>query len=350
VIKHLDPGGANDHEEVVYCEDAGTGLRSIVAIHSTRLGPSLGGTRFFPFAGEDDALADVLRLSRAMSYKSAAAGLDHGGGKAVIIGDPRRDRTEALIRSYARFVDSLGGRYITTEDVGTTEADMNLIATETRFVTGMSTESGGSGDPSEATAWGVFCAMRTLARGLWQQESLEGRHVAVQGVGKVGSYLVGQLVRDGCVVTVADVNVDAVARLNSERGLSTVAPQDIHKVRCEIFSPCALADSLSERTIPELDCAAVVGCANNQLASPGAAELLADRGIVYAPDFIVNAGGVINVAHELIGYDRERAYAHTARIGETLERVLDLAEKEGITTAAAADRIAEQRLRPSRER
>jgi leucine dehydrogenase len=340
----LDPGGPYDHEEVVYCQDRAAGLRAIIAIHSTRLGPSLGGTRFFPFASEDDALVDVLRLSRAMSYKSAAAGVDHGGGKAVIIGDPRRDRTDELIRAYARFVDSLGGRYITTEDVGTTEADMNLISNETRFVTGMSEERGGSGDPSEATAWGVFCAMRTLARRLWEQESLEGRHVAVKGVGKVGSFLVRHLVRDGCLVTVADVNAGSVKRLRAEHAVSAVEPDDIHTVRCDIFAPCALADALNDRTIPELDCAAVAGCANNQLASPEGAEQLAERGIVYAPDFIVNAGGVINVAHEIVGYDRERAYGHVARIGETLDRVLDLAETEGITTAAAADRIAEERL------
>ena len=339
-----DPLGPHDHEQVVFCQDRSSGLRAIIAIHSTRLGPSLGGTRFFPFRTEEEALLDVLRLSRAMSYKSSAAGLDHGGGKAVIIGDPGRDRSDALMHAYARFIDSLGGRYITTEDVGTSEADMNLIREETRFVTGVSPDRGGSGDPSDATAFGVFHAMRALARRLWGQSSLEGRHIAVQGVGKVGSFLVEHLVRDGCLVTVADVREDAVERVRRNHAVSAVGTEEIHAVQCDVFSPCALADALNARTIPELRCEAVAGCANNQLASPAGAEQLADRGIVYAPDFIVNAGGVINVAHEWMGYDHERAYAHVARIEETVDRVLDRAEDEGITTAEAADRIAEKRL------
>jgi leucine dehydrogenase len=339
-----DPAGPHDHEQVVFCQDRSSGLRAVIAIHSTRLGPSLGGTRFYPFRTESEAVLDVLRLSRAMTYKSAAAGLDHGGGKAVIIGDPHRDKHDDLMRAYARFIDSLGGRYITTEDVGTSEADMNVIREETRFVTGMSPDRGGSGDPSEATAFGVFEAMRALAQRLWGQDSLDGRHIAVQGVGKVGSYLVEHLVREGCLVTVADVSEEAVERARRDHAVSAVAPDEIHTLQCDIFSPCALADALGPRTIPQLRCAAVAGCANNQLYSPEGAERLAERGIVYAPDFIVNAGGVINVAHEWMGYDRDRAYAHVARIGPTLVRVLDLAQAEGITTAAAANRLAEDRL------
>ncbi len=341
----LDPTGPNDHEQVVFCQDRSSGLRAIIAIHSTRLGPSLGGTRFFPFPSEGAALVDVLRLSRAMTYKSAAAGLNLGGGKAVIIGDPRRDRSDALLRKYARFVDSLGGRYITTEDVGTTEPDMNTIREETSFVTGESVDKGGSGDPSEATGWGVFQAMRTLGRRLWGQETLEGRHVAVQGVGKVGSFIVEHLVRDGCLVTVADVSADAVDRVRSDHGVAAVSTDEIHKVACDIYSPCALGDALSVDKVPELRCEAVAGCANNQLASPEAALMLNERGIAYAPDFVVNAGGVINISYE-VGrtYDREEAFAHVARIGETLDRVLDLAATEGITSAQAAERIAEERL------
>ena len=337
--------GSFDHERVVRCEDDETGLRSIIAIHSTRLGPALGGTRFFPFHSEEDALADVLRLSQAMTYKNAAAGLDFGGGKAVVIGESPRDKSEALIRVYARFVDSLGGRYITTEDVGTTEADMILIRDETQHVTGLPTSMGGSGDPSSATAWGIFNALRAIARRLWDQETLDGQHVAVQGVGKVGSFLVEHLVRDGCLVTIADVLPDAVERVRAAHGVSAVDPHEIHAVRCDIFSPCSLGGSLNSRTIPELRCAVVCGCANNQLEDAGDAQRLSEKGVVYAPDFIVNAGGVINISYE-VGrlYDKDEAFAHVSRIGETLLRVLDLAEAEGITTAQAAERVAVDRI------
>jgi leucine dehydrogenase len=337
--------GAFEHEKVVRCEDDETSLRAIVAIHSTTLGPGLGGTRFYPFSSENDALDDVLLLARAMTYKNAAAGLDFGGGKAVVIGDPRRDKTEPVLRTYGRFVDSLGGRYITTEDVGTTEADMILIREETGFVTGLPTSLGGSGDPSQATAWGVFSAMRALAKRLWGQDSLEGRHIAVQGVGKVGSFLVGHLVRDGCLVTVADVLPEAVERVRVDHSVSSVDPAEIHAVQCDVFAPCSLGGTLNAQTIPDLRCEAVAGCANNQLASPEAAEQLADRGIVYAPDFIVNAGGVINISYE-VGhpYNKEAAFAQVARIGDTLHRVLDVAGAESITTARAAERIAEERL------
>ena len=342
----LDPAGAYDHEQVVFCQDRPTGLRAIIAIHSTRLGPALGGTRFYPFPTEEEALADVLRLSRAMSYKSSAAGLDFGGGKAVIIGDPRRDRNESLLRAYARLVDSLGGRYVTTEDVGVTVDDMNLIRQETKHVTGASVALGGSGDPSEATGWGVFCAMRMLSRRLWGVHSLEGRHVAIQGVGKVGSYIAGHLAADGCRLTVADVTPEAADRAAQTHSAAVVSTDEIHRVECDVFAPCALGGAINADTIPELRCEAVAGCANNQLASPECADRLADHGILYAPDYIVNAGGVINIAYEVgRAYDREAAFAHVARIAETLERVLDTADAEGITTAEAADHIAEERWR-----
>ena len=332
---------APEHEHVVDCRDDATGLRAIIAIHSTKLGPSCGGTRFYPFASEEEALADVLRLSRAMTYKSAAAGLDLGGGKAVIIGDPRRDKSDEFLRAYARCVDSLGGRYITTEDMGVTPADMDVIATQTKFVAGT---SGASGDPSEATAWGLFSSMRTLARHMWGADSLEGRHVAIQGVGKVGSFLVGHLIGDGCRLTIADTSDEAVRRVTNVHDATVVGTGEIHTVPCDIYAPCAMAAAINAGTIPRLRCAAVAGCANNQLAEPADGERLAQRGIVYGPDFIVNAGGIINVAHELMGYDRERAFAHAWRIGETLARVLDLAETQSITPAEAADRIAEARL------
>jgi glutamate dehydrogenase/leucine dehydrogenase len=334
---------AGEHEEVVSCHDPSTGLRSIIAIHSTKLGPSLGGTRFYPYDSEIDALMDVLRLSKAMTYKSAAAGLDFGGGKAVIIGNPREDRTEDLIRTYGRFVDTCDGRYITTEDVGTTVADMDLISTVTEHVTGT---HDGSGDPSETTGWGVFSAMRTVAERLWDADTLRGRHIAIQGVGKVGSYIAGHLAEDGARLTVADIFEESALRIATKYGAEVVPTQEIHTVDCDILSPCALSGEINAQTVPEMRCEAVVGCANNQLASPDMADAVAQRGIVYAPDFIVNAGGVINIAYEVgRAYDRKAAFAHAWRIGETLGRVLDVAADQGITTEAAAEHIAEERLR-----
>jgi glutamate dehydrogenase/leucine dehydrogenase len=337
---------SSEHEQVVFCRDRSAGLRAIIAVHSTHLGPSLGGTRFYPFTSLDEALADVLRLSRAMTYKSSAAGLDLGGGKAVVIGDPHRDKTDILLDAYASFIDSLGGRYITTEDVGTTVGDMDRIKQTTRWVTGTSPSKGGSGDPSAATAWGVFSAIKALAGRLWGSDELSGRHVAIQGVGKVGSYIAEHLAEDGCKLTVADVTPAAVDRMVSELGATAAEPDTIHATECDIFAPCALGGALNEVTVPELRCQAVAGCANNQLSSPRDARTLAERGILYAPDFIVNAGGVINIAYELKedGYDQELAFAHCWRVGETLNQVLDLAASEGVSPAAAADRLAESRL------
>ncbi|MEX0875085.1 MAG: Glu/Leu/Phe/Val dehydrogenase dimerization domain-containing protein [Actinomycetota bacterium] len=347
----LDTSGPVDHEQVVFCQDRSSGLRAIIAIHSTRLGPSLGGTRFYPYATEADALADVLLLARAMTYKSAAAGLDLGGGKAVIIGDPKKDKTGSLFRTYARYVDSLGGRYITTEDVGTTVDDMNVIHTVTKHVTGFARADGGSGDPSEATGWGAFSAIRAVARRLWGSDFLTGRHIAIQGVGKVGSHLAGHLAGAGARLTIADVSPEAAERIRDRHGASVVAPDAIHRVEADIYSPCALGGALSPQTIPEIASPAVAGCANNQLATPDSAQLMADRSILYAPDYIVNAGGVINISYEQApgGYDHDRAFAHCARIGETLERVFDVASEQNITTAAAADHLAESRLDAPRE-
>ena len=342
----FDRIGADEYEQVVFCHDRPTGLRAVVAIHSTVLGPSLGGTRFYPYATEDDAVEDVLRLARGMTYKSAAAGLDLGGGKAVILGDPAKDKTEALMRAYARFVDTLGGRYITAEDVGTTQADMDLIRRETHSVTGVSRALGGSGDPSAATAYGVLHAMKATAKSMWGDADLDDRHIVVSGVGKVGYALVRHLVEERSRVTIADVNEAAVAEAAKDFGVDAVPAEKAHAVECDIFSPCAMGGALSRATIPELRCHAVVGSANNQLAEPAAAELLAKAGVVYAPDYIVNAGGVINIAEELspAGYHRERAYAAIRRIFDTTTQVLAIAAREGITTAAAADHIAEGRI------
>jgi len=338
---------ADDYEQVVFCHDRRSGLRAIVAVHSTRLGPALGGTRFYPYPSEAAGLEDVLRLAKGMTYKAAAAGLDLGGGKAVIFGDPARDKTEALLRAYARHVDALGGRYLTAEDVGTTQADMDLVRRETRFVTGVSRELGGSGDPSEATAAGVLWAMRAVALHLWGDTSLTGRHVALAGVGKVGAALLAGLVDERARVTVADVTPAAVERAVTECGAEAVATEKISAVDCDIYAPCALGGALSAETIPELRCAAVVGSANNQLADGAAsARMLADVGVLYAPDFVANAGGLINIAEELTpgGYSPDRASAAVRRIFDTVASVLKAAEADGVSTAEAADRLAENRI------
>ena len=341
------PGG---FEQVSFGHDSATGLRTIVAIHSTVLGPALGGTRFWPFPDEASALVDVCRLARGMTYKHAAAGLDQGGGKAVILGDPATDRTESLILAYGRFVDGLGGRYVTAEDVGTTQADMDLIRTITPYVTGVSESLGGSGDPSPATALGVLWAMRAVATRLWGDPSLDGRHVCISGVGKVGGALADHLHAEGARLTVADVRPEATAAVAARTGAAVADVAVAHAVPCDIFSPCALGAVLDAPTIRQLACAAVVGCANNQLATAADAARLARAGVLYAPDYVVNAGGVINIAHEQGGYDRAKAEAHIARIYDTVLQVLDLAESERITTATAADRLAEQRIDAARAR
>jgi leucine dehydrogenase len=340
----LDVMAEDGFEQIVFCHDPGSGLRAIIAIHSTALGPSLGGTRFYPFASEADALADVTRLAKGMTYKHAVCGNDLGGGKAVILGDPKAVRSEALLRAYGRFVDGLGGRYLTAEDVGTTQADMDLIRRETRHVTGVSQALGGSGDPSPATAWGVLWAMKAVAERLWSNASLSGRHICISGVGKVGSALAQHLHEEGAKLTVADVNDAAVGRMVYEHGARSVEPDEAHAVECDIFSPCALGAVLNPRTIPELQCEAVVGSANNQLAEDTDAATLAARGIVYAPDFVANAGGVINIAEEPHGYDRDRAFARIRTIHDTLLAVFARAEADGITTAEAANRLAEERI------
>jgi leucine dehydrogenase len=333
------------HEQVVFFSDSASGLRAIIAIHSTALGPALGGTRFYPYASEDAALQDVLRLSHGMTYKAAAAGLDLGGGKAVIIGDPRRVKSEQLLRAYGRFVESLGGRYITAEDVGTSRADMDVIRRETRFVVGMSPSLGGSGDPSQSTAYGVHLSMLACAEEVWHQHSLRGRRIAVQGVGKVGYHLVKYLVEDGGAhIVVADVDVDAVARVVRDFGVDIVPPERIHAEDCDIFAPCAMGGIINDDTIPELRCRVIAGSANNQLQRPEHGKALAELGILYAPDFVANAGGLINVADEFSGYTPERAKASVENIYRTLREIFTIAREDHVSTAEAADRYAESRL------
>ena len=341
----FDALGDRGHEEVVFGSDPESGLQTIIAIHSTALGPALGGTRFYPYGSEDDALEDVLRLSKGMSLKAAAAGLDLGGGKAVIIGDHRKMKSERLWRAYGRVVDSLQGRYITAEDVGTDASDMELIRRETRWVVGVPVEEGGSGDPSPATARGITAAMRATARFLWGDEDLSGRHIAVLGVGKVGTDLVRRLHENGARITVADVYPPSLERVRAEFGVNVVEPDEIYDVDCDIFSPCSLGGALNAETIPRLKTQAVVGCANNQLETDEDGERLAERDILYAPDFVVNAGGLINVNEELGGYTVDKAAAHIDKIYDNTLRVLEASRERGTTPVETAIALAEERIR-----
>ncbi|HEY0401529.1 MAG TPA: Glu/Leu/Phe/Val dehydrogenase dimerization domain-containing protein [Blastococcus sp.] len=337
----------SDHEQVVFCHDAQSGLRAIIAVHSTALGPALGGTRFYPYASEEAAIADALRLSRAMSYKNSLAGLDLGGGKAVIIGDPNSDKTEALLRAYGRFVEALGGRYLTACDVGTYNADLDVVARETRFAHGRSEAYGGCGDSSVLTAYGVFQGMRAAAQHTWGSPTLSGRTVAVAGVGKVGSWLVEHLVDDGADVVVTDVDPAAVARLQARypQVKAVADTAELIATSHDVYAPCALGGALDEQTVAALPSSIVCGGANNQLATPAVAEQLRGRGILYAPDYLVNAGGVIQVEDERHGFSFARAQSKASGIFDVALRVFQTADAEGVSPAVAADRLAEDRIR-----
>jgi len=334
------------HEQVVFCQDPQTGLRAIIAIYSTALGPALGGTRFFPYPTEDAALADVLNLSRAMAYKNALADLDLGGGKAVIIGDPAKHKSEALLRAYGRFIESLGGRYITACDIGTFSDDMDVVARESRHVSGRTLLNGGGGDSSILTAIGVFQGMRAAAEHTWGSDSLEGRLVGVEGVGKVGHRLAGHLVEAGASVVICDVSPAAVQRVRAAHpDVEAVAGQAELLARpLDVYAPCAMGGALNDESVAALSARIVCGGANNQLAHAGLEKVLADRGILYAPDYLVNAGGVIQVADELGGFNFERARVRTERIFVSAKKIFALADEEGVPPAVAADRLAERRM------
>ena len=345
---HSEQGG---HEQVVLCQDLASGLKAVIALHSTALGPALGGTRFYPYASEAEAVADALNLSRGMSYKNAMAGLDHGGGKAVIIGDPDTIKTEELLLAYGRCVASLGGRYVTACDVGTYVADMDVVARTNRWTTGRSPENGGAGDSSVLTAFGVFQGMRASAQTLWGDPTLRGRKVGVAGVGKVGHYLVEHLLEDGAEVVVTDVREESVRRITDRfPQVSVVADTDalIRMEGLDVYAPCALGGALNDDTVPALTAKIVCGAANNQLAHPGIEKDLSERGILYAPDYVVNAGGVIQVADELHGFDFDRCKKKATKIFDTTLTIFARAKADGIPPAAAADRIAEQRMAEAR--
>ena len=334
------------HEQVVFCQDKQSGLKAIISIYSTALGPALGGTRFYPYASEAEALHDVLELSRGMAYKNALAGLDLGGGKAVIWGDPEKIKSESLLRAYGRFVESLGGRYYTACDVGTYVADMDLVARETSYVTGRSVEHGGAGDSSVLTAWGVFQGMRAAAEHVWGSPTLAGRRVGVAGLGKVGKHLTAHLIDDGASVVATDVNARALEwahatypQVDLVADTASLISSDI-----DVYAPCALGGALDDDTVPQLNAKIVTGGANNQLAHPGIEKQLADRGILYTPDYVVNAGGVIQVADEIEGFNFDRAKLRATRIYDTTREILRLADAEGVPPAVAADRLAERRM------
>ncbi|WP_080874296.1 Leu/Phe/Val dehydrogenase [Oceanobacillus timonensis] len=333
-----------DYEQVLFCQDKQSGLKAIIAIHDTTLGPALGGTRMWEYDSEAEAIEDALRLARGMTYKNAAAGLDLGGGKTVIIGNPEKDKNPEMFRAFGRYVQSLNGRYITAEDVGTTEADMDQIGLETEYVTGLSAYSGTAGNPSPITALGIFQGMKATAKEAFGSESLEGKTIAVQGVGNVAYSLCELLHEEGAHLIVTDINKEAVKRAQDNFNAKAVDPDDIYDVECDIYAPCALGATINDNTIPRLKAKVVAGSANNQLKSREHGEILHQKGILYAPDYVINAGGVINVADELVGYNRDRALQNVQRIYKNLEQVFAISNRDDIPTDIAADRLAEERI------
>jgi len=336
----------HDHEEVLFGYDRTTGLKAIIAVHDTTLGPALGGTRMWPYATEAEALNDVMRLSRGMTYKSALAGLDLGGGKAVIIGDARTGKTEAMFRRFGRFVDSLNGRYITAEDVGMSVAEMVNIRKETKYVAGLPEEMGGSGDPSPVTAYGVFCGMKAAAKTAYGSDNLSGRRVMVQGAGNVGRHLVKHLIDDDALVFLTDIHEDKLAAIKAEHhAVTIVKPTDVYTLEMDIYSPCALGATVNDDTLPRLKCSVIAGAANNQLAQEKVhGQAVMDKGILYAPDFLINAGGIINCSWELKGYNRKAALHQTENIYNTALGIFKRSQEEKIPTYLAANQAAEQRI------
>ncbi|HNP94184.1 MAG TPA: Glu/Leu/Phe/Val dehydrogenase dimerization domain-containing protein [Cyclobacteriaceae bacterium] len=334
------------HEQIVHCYDEATGLRALIAIHNTSLGPALGGTRMWNYSSEQEALTDVLRLSRGMTFKAAISGLNLGGGKAVLIGDAKTMKTEAYLRRFGKFIQSLGGKYWTAEDVNMKTADMEYIGMETKYVTGLPESMGGGGDPSPVTAYGTYLGIKATAKKVFGTDSLSGKKVGVQGVGQVGSYLVERLVKENAKVVITDLFEDKVKEVAKKYGVETVAQDKIYDLDMDIYAPCALGATLNDDTIPRLKCSIVAGGANNQLKEEiKHGYMLMDRSITYAPDFLINAGGLINVYNEYLGgYNRERTYQQAEKIYDTCLNILNLAEREKITSQEAAIQLAEKRM------
>lgn len=335
-----------EHEQLVFCHDEYTGLKAIIGIHNTVLGPALGGTRMWNYASEQEAVTDVLRLSRGMTYKAAISGLNVGGGKAVIIGDVNKIKSEALMRRFGRFIESLGGRYVTAEDVNMTTRDMEYINMETSHVTGLPETMGGGGDPSPVTAYGVYMGMKALLKSELGTENLRGKKVAVQGAGQVGSYLITLLEKEDAEIYVSDIFPEKINKLAKSHKVTIVNPDEIHKLDVDVYAPCALGAVLNDETIPELRCKIVAGGANNQLFDEKThALMLKERGITYGPDFLINAGGVMNVYAEYLGgYNRDVVYQLAENIYGTCLKILKTANEEDITTHDAAKKLAEKRI------
>jgi leucine dehydrogenase len=335
----------NDHQKVVYCYDKATGLKAIVAIHDTTLGPALGGTRMWNYKSEGEALNDVLRLSRGMTYKAAITGLNLGGGKAVIIGDSKKDKSEAMMRRYGKCIENLNGEYITAEDVGTSPKDMEYIKMETNHVAGIPESLGGLGDPSPVTAYGVYMGMKACAQSLWGNDSLSGKVVAVQGVGHVGENLVKHLRSENAKVYISDINEERLAEISKKYGAEVVANNSLYDLDIDVYAPCALGATVNADTLAKLKCAIIAGAANNQLADEKVhGRMVMEKGILYAPDFLINAGGLINVYSELMGYSAKRAMEKTEHIYEVTLEILKKSREENIPTYEAANRIAEKRI------
>ncbi|HET8854581.1 MAG TPA: Glu/Leu/Phe/Val dehydrogenase [Salinimicrobium sp.] len=334
-----------DHEQVVFCNDKDTGLKAIIGIHNTVLGPALGGTRMWNYTSEWEALNDVLRLSRGMTFKSAVTGLNLGGGKAVIIGDAKTQKTPELMRKFGEFVHSLGGKYITAEDVGMETADMDTVREVTPYVTGISQEKGGAGNPSPITAYGVYMGLKAAAKFKFGTDNLEGRKVLVQGIGHVGETLVDYLSKDGAAVFITDINRQRLEEVSSKYGATIFEADDIYSAEMDIYAPCALGATINDETIDKLKVGIIAGAANNQLADEKKhGKILQEKGIVYAPDFLINAGGIINVYAELEGYNRDEIIRKTENIYNTTLNILKSAADQKITTHMAALQIAQQRI------
>ncbi len=340
-----------DHEQIIYCHDKGTGLKAIIAIHDTTLGPALGGTRMWNYRSEAEALNDVLRLSRGMTYKAAISGLKLGGGKAVIFGDSKLDKTEAMFVKYGEFIERLNGKYITAEDVGTTTSDMVNVRKATKHVTGLPESMGGGGDPSPVTAYGVFMGMKAAAKQRYGSDDLNGKRIAIQGVGHVGENLVRLVSEQGAKVFITDINQDHLKAISDKYKAEIVSLEGIYDLEMDIYAPCALGATLNTENINRLKCSVISGAANNQLADENIhGPMLAQKGILYAPDFLINAGGLINVYSELNGYDRKVALQHTENIYSTTLEIFKKASEENITTLAAAKKIAEERIDKARKK
>lgn len=334
------------HEQVVFCYDEPTGLKAIIAIHNTTLGPALGGTRMWNYSSDAEALTDVLRLSRGMTFKAAISGLNIGGGKAVIIGDAKKSKGEAFLRRFGRFVESLGGRYITAEDVNMKTRDMEFIAMETDHVTGLPESQGGGGDPSPVTAYGTYLGMKAAAKKVWGSDSLVGKKIAVQGVGQVGGYLVEYLKKENAEVFITDISEEKLQQVSREFGAKVVGQNEIYDQRVDIYAPCALGATVNSDTIGRLNCRIIAGAANNQLKDEVVhGKMSMQKGIVYAPDFLINAGGLINVYAEYLGgYKKEIAYQQAEKIYDTCLDILNKSEAEGISSQEAAIKLASQRI------